>query len=94
MNGLWKGALRIACDVSLALLMVIVALTHRLKFKVSRLATYRILCEGLERVEGIMDAIECFHQMANELTQETFTRGGQAEWFRGKWLCISCKRCL
>ncbi|KAF8552474.1 TPR-like protein [Imleria badia] len=49
-------------------------------FKVPRFVTYRILCEGLEAVEGIMDAIECFHQMATELTEETITQGEQAEW--------------
>lgn len=46
--------------------------------------TYRILCEGLEMVEEIMDAIECFHQMRNELKEETITQGEHAEWFRGK----------
>ncbi|KAF8547970.1 hypothetical protein OG21DRAFT_1607157 [Imleria badia] len=41
--------------------------------------TYRIVCEALEKDEGIMDAIECFHQMASELT-ETITQSKQAEW--------------
>ncbi|KAF8548746.1 hypothetical protein OG21DRAFT_1489116 [Imleria badia] len=50
-------------------------------FKVPRIMTYQIICEGLESVEGIMDAIECFHQMASELTQEAFSEGEQAKWF-------------
>ena len=56
--------------------------------------TYRILCGGLETVEGVMDAIECFHQMADELTEETITQGEQAEWFQGKQSCASCKQYL
>ncbi|KAF8552471.1 hypothetical protein OG21DRAFT_1443452 [Imleria badia] len=66
MNGFWKDALSAARD-----------------FKVPKLTIYRNLCEGLEleTVEGIMDAIECFHQMASELTEETITRGEQVEWF-------------
>ena len=36
----------------------------------------RILCEGLESMDGIVDAVECFHRMAGELME--------AEWVRGK----------
>ena len=46
--------------------------------------TYRILCEGLEAIGGILDAIECFHQMASELTEAAIMEGEQAEWFHGK----------
>ena len=63
-------------------------LTRRLKFNVPRPTIYRALCEGLERVEGISDAIECFHQMASELTEETIMKDEQAEWFRGKQPCV------
>ncbi|KAF8551245.1 hypothetical protein OG21DRAFT_1487133 [Imleria badia] len=58
------------------------ALVAARDFKIPRITTYRILCEGLEGVEGVMDAIECFHQMASELTKETITQGEQAEWVR------------
>lgn len=58
----------------------ITKLTHGLKFKFPRLVTYRILCEGLEKDGGIMDAIGCFQQMAGELTEETIMQGQQAEW--------------
>ena len=56
--------------------------------------TYRILCEGLESEEGILDAIECFHQMANELTEVAIMEGEQAGWFHGKQSCILCSLCL
>ena len=45
--------------------------------------SYRIVCEGLETVEGVTDAIECFHQMTSELTEESIMRGEQAEWVLG-----------
>lgn len=63
-------------------------LTRRLKLKVQRLKIYRVLCEGLERVEGIPDAIECFHQMASELGEETIIKSDEAEWFHGKTSCM------
>ena len=87
-NSLWKGALHAARDVSVVPLTFIVKLTHRLKFNVSRVTTYRIICDGLETVEGIIDAIECFHQMAGELTEESVTKGEQAGWFLGELLRI------
>jgi hypothetical protein len=59
-------------------------LTCRLKFNIPRLTIYRTLCEGLETVEGITDAIECFHQMENELPEETITQGEQAKWVLGE----------
>lgn len=63
-------------------------LTRRLKFNIPRPTIYRALCEGLERVEAITDAIECFHQMASELAEETIVKGEQAEWFHGKQSCV------
>ena len=59
-------------------------LTRRSKFNLPRLTIYRTLCEGLGTAEGIMDAIECFLQMANELTEETITQGEQAGWVLGE----------
>ena len=46
--------------------------------------TYRMICASLETVEGIVDAIECFHQMTNELTEESVTQGDQAGWVLGE----------
>ena len=83
-NGLWKDALCAARDVSIAALALIVKLTRMLKFKIPRIMSYRIVCEGLETVEGVMDAIECFHQMTSELTEESIMRGEQAEWVLGE----------
>ncbi|KAF8555063.1 TPR-like protein [Imleria badia] len=49
-------------------------------FKIPRVLIYRTLCQGLEAVEGMIDAIDCFHQMTNELTEETIAQAEQAEW--------------
>ncbi|KAF8551251.1 hypothetical protein OG21DRAFT_1512971 [Imleria badia] len=58
------------------------ALSAARDFKGSRLLTYRIFCEGLEKIGGMLDAIQCFHHMASEMTQEAIAEGEQAEWFR------------
>ena len=43
----------------------------------------RILCEGLESMDGIVDAVECFYRMSGELMEEGLTHD-EAEWVRGK----------
>ena len=43
----------------------------------------RILCEGLETMDGITDAVECFHQTESELTEEALAQD-EAQWVRGK----------
>ena len=53
-------------------------LTFDPKFKVPRFIIYRALCEHLESVNCVADAIECFHQMASELGQEL--EAEQARW--------------
>ncbi|KAG8216354.1 hypothetical protein J3R82DRAFT_6433 [Butyriboletus roseoflavus] len=45
---------------------------------VPRLVIYRVVCERLETVDRVMDAIECFHEMENELVQEI--QGKEVEW--------------
>ena len=83
-DGLWKDALSAARDVSIRSYYRLHKITRRFKLKVPRLMTYRIICEALETVEGIMDAIECFHQMTNELMEEAITQGKRAEWVLGE----------
>ena len=90
-NGLWKGALSAARDVSIASATPDHELTCGSKFKVPRITIYRTLCEGLETVEGITDAIECFHQMENELPEGAITQGGQVQWVLGEQSCIPCR---
>ena len=47
---------------------------------------YRALCESLETIDRVTDAVACFHQMKNELVQEA--EGEQADWILGKWPCM------
>ncbi|KAF8548747.1 hypothetical protein OG21DRAFT_1515960 [Imleria badia] len=56
------------------------ALSAARDFKVPRLVIYRILCEGLEKDDEIMDAIDCLHRMTSELMEETMTQGEHADW--------------
>ncbi|KAN0101134.1 hypothetical protein V8E55_001118 [Tylopilus felleus] len=49
------------------------------EFTVPRLATCQILCEGLESIDGIVDAVECFHGMAGEWTVKTVTQDENGE---------------
>ena len=84
-HGLWKGVLSAAHGVSIIPCQrSSQKLIRRLKFNVPRLVTYRILCEGLDAVGEIMDAIECFHQMTNELTEERVAQDEQASWVLGE----------
>jgi hypothetical protein len=83
-KGSWKNALTTASGVSvIPLLMCIVKLTLGTKFKVPRFTVYRTICERLETANHIMDAIECFHEMVNELAQEIQGKG--AKWVLGEY---------
>ena len=53
---------------------------------------YRAVCDHLEMTNRISDAIECFHQMNNELVGETNTHGEQATWAAGEYCRHLCER--
>jgi hypothetical protein len=53
-----------------------------LEFIAPRSTIYRAVCERLETIERITDAIECFHGMANELAGEI--QGKEAKWVLGE----------
>ena len=55
-------------------------LTRRLKFTIPRLVMCRILCEGLESIDGIVDAVQCFHRMKSEWT---VAQDEELEWVLG-----------
>lgn len=55
-------------------------LTCGLKFQVPMLTIYQVLCDGLEAIEGVLDAVDCFHQMENEIPSETLIQSDQAGW--------------
>lgn len=44
------------------------------------LMIYQVLCDGLEAIEGVLDAVDCFHQMENEIPSETLIQSYQAGW--------------
>ena len=50
--------------------------------------TYRVVCERLETIDHVADAVECFHQMTTELGGETNLHGEHSEWALGEWLHI------
>ena len=64
------------------LLMCIVQLTRFSQFEVPRFTVYQVICERLEKINHITDAIECFHMMGNELAQEV--QGNEANWVHGE----------
>lgn len=50
------------------------------KFPVPRFTIYRIICERLEIMDRVTDAIECLQQMESELVHETDTHDERAKW--------------
>jgi hypothetical protein len=59
-----------------------------MEFMSSRFTIYRTICEQLDTLDRITEATECFHQMTNELGDETTVHVAQAEWIHGERLCI------
>ena len=59
-----------------------------MKFKSSRFAIYRTICEQLDTLNKITNVTESFHEMTSELGVETSVYVAQAEWVHGEPLCI------
>ena len=53
-----------------------------LEFIAPRFTIYRAVSERLEAIERIIDATECFHEMANELVREIQDK--EEKWVLGK----------
>ena len=66
-----------------------------LEFTVPRFAIYQAICSHLETANHLTDAIECFHQMNNELAGKTHVRGEQVKWVAGEsGLAYCCRQHL
>ena len=44
---------------------------------------YQVVCERLEMIDRVMDAVESFHQMTSELGREMNLHGEHSEWALG-----------
>ena len=53
-----------------------------------KVMTYRVICERLEAVDRVTDAIECFHEMMRELEGEVYMSGPMTEWVSGELLPV------
>ena len=47
------------------------------------------MCERLEAIDRLADAIECFHEMTSKLGGEVYMSKPMTEWVSGK-LCSTC----
>ena len=56
-----------------------------LKFAAPRFTIYRVICEHLETIDHVTDAIECLQEMVGELADETDIHDEQAKWILGTW---------
>jgi hypothetical protein len=85
----WKDALIAAAGVSIFVwsstlrgidtLMV-------LQFTLPRITVYRVICERLEAIERVTDAIECFLEMMSEFGGEVYTSVPMTEWVSGEFV--------
>ena len=54
--------------------------TDGLQFTLPRVTIYRAVCERLEAIDRVRDAIECFHKMMSELGGDVSMSGLMTEW--------------
>ena len=84
-DGLWRDALLAAVNVS-ALPCTNIQCgpdTVCLEFAAPKFTIYRAICERLEMLDRLTDAIECSDQMESDTAVETNARGGQEKWVLG-----------
>ena len=85
-NGTWKDALDLAVNVSISLQYCALCrfdIPSCLQFTPPKVAIYQAIVERLKATDRIVDAVECFHQMASELRENI-----ELGWVLGKWFCI------
>ena len=59
-----------------------------LQFTLPRVTIYRDICERLEAIDRVTDAIECFLEIMSELGGEVYMSGPMTEWVSGQ--CVFC----
>jgi hypothetical protein len=57
-----------------------------LQFTLPRVTIYRVICERLEAIDRVTDAIECFLAMTSELGGEVYMSGPMTEWVSGEFM--------
>ena len=57
-----------------------------LQFTLPKVTVYRVICERLEAIYRVTDAIECFLEMMSELGGEVDMNGPMIEWLSGKFV--------
>ena len=86
-GGEWKDALIVAASVSISLCSGAPRrIDTGLQFTLPRVTIYRAICERLEAIDRITDAIECFHEMMSELGGEVYMSGPMTEWVSGEFM--------
>jgi hypothetical protein len=85
-SGEWKDALAAAVSVSISFFSGTPRGIDTLgvEFTLPRDIIYRVICERLEGIDRIMDAIECFHEMMSELGEDM--SGPMTEWVTGEFM--------
>lgn len=88
----WKDALTAAASVSIPFYSGIPRRLNTLgsEFMVPTFTIYQALCEYLETIDRITDAIECFRKMVG-LGQQRNTHVEQARWVCGERSRIVCR---
>jgi tetratricopeptide (TPR) repeat protein len=97
--GKWLVARRLGChgqcEYCFALVPFVVLTFLGLEFTVPRVAIYWAICDHLEMANRLMDVIECFQHMNNELAGKTNTRSEQVKWVVGEGgHACRCRQCL
>jgi hypothetical protein len=86
-GGEWKDALVVAASVSIIFYS---GAPHRidtgLQFTLPRVTIYRAICERLQAIDRVTDAIECFHEMMSELEGEVYMSGPATAWVSGEFM--------
>jgi hypothetical protein len=57
-----------------------------LQFSLPRVTVHRVICERLEAIDRLTDAIECFHEMTSKLGGEVDTSEPMTEWVSGEFM--------
>jgi hypothetical protein len=88
-SGEWKDALVVAVSASIffwSSTLRGIDTPMDWQFTLPRVTIYRVLCEHLEAIDRVTDAIECLLEMTSELGGEVYMSRPITEWVSGEFM--------
>ena len=88
-SGAWRDALVASASVSSLITLLCQSCdicSVRSQLTLPRVTVYRVICEHLESMDRMTDAVECFHKITNDMGEEVYASEPTIKWVCGEFI--------